>query len=187
MVAAELPRCTLVSGPAASGKSLWAESLARQSPLAVCYLATGPMLLDDHDWQRRLDRHRQRRPSSWITKEVGLDLADALGACSTGQLALVDSLGTWVAAGLDLDADGWQRQVEELVQAIEIVKPKVPLIFVGEETGWGVVPSSPEGGVFRDRLGAVLQRVMAHCDAAWLVVHGRAINLLALSQAIPTP
>jgi len=48
-----------------------------------------------------------------------------------------------------------------------------------------VVPSTAVGGVFRDRLGALQQRLMPHCNAAWLVVSGRALDLLRLGHAVP--
>ena len=78
------PRLTLVSGPAASGKSRWAEHLAQSSGLPVLVLATGPNLPDDPSWQRRVERHRQRRPAAWRTLEVGGGLSAALAALHPG-------------------------------------------------------------------------------------------------------
>jgi len=114
MVAVEMtlppPRAhrTMVSGPAGSGKSRWAELLAERSGLTVVYLATGPQRPDDADWQQRLERHRRRRPSSWHCHEVAGELGPALGQLRPGQLALVDSLGTWVAAFLETGDQEWR-------------------------------------------------------------------------------
>jgi len=115
---------------------------------------------------------------------VGFALADAIRSCRPGDLALVDSLGTWVAAGLELENPAWHSASEELLMALE--QAGAPLILVGEETGWGVVPPTQSGGLFRDRLGLLLQQTMSCCDAAWLVLHGRAIELLANSRAVPS-
>ena len=59
------------------------------------------------------------------------------------------------------------------------------MIIVAEETGWGVVTSTEAGGLFRERLGSLTQRLMPRCDAAWLVLHGRAIDLLRNSVPVP--
>jgi adenosylcobinamide kinase/adenosylcobinamide-phosphate guanylyltransferase len=183
-VAAESSPLTLVTGPAASGKSAWAEHLAAASGLRVCYVATGPQLPNDEGWQQRLQRHRQRRPQHWRTLEVGLELPGSLQGLSAGELALIDSLGTWVATGLELDGSCWESHVVGLLEAIAATPTAV--IAVCEECGWGVVPPTALGGRFRERLGDLSRRLMPSADAAWLVVQGRAINLLTISQAVPS-
>ena len=54
-----------------------------------------------------------------------------------------------------------------------------------EETGWGVVPPTRVGGLFRDRLGALAQQLDRVADAAWLVLQGRALDLHALGRVVP--
>ncbi len=174
---------TLVSGPAASGKSRWAEHLAHSSGQAVVVLATGPDLPEDASWQQRLQRHRQRRPASWRTLEVGAELSSALLTLGAEELALVDSLGTWVAAHLDSDTAHWQITVTSLLETLQF--SRAPVVLVSEETGWGVVPMTAAGGRFRDRLGELQQRLTPHCAAAWLVLQGRAINLAQLGTPVP--
>ncbi len=178
------PRLTLVSGPSRGGKSRWAEHLAAQSGLAVVYLATGPLLPDDPSWQERLRRHRQRRPPQWGCREVGGDLAAALDGLEANQLGLVDSLGTWVAAHLELEPEAWRPCCDALIAAIG--RCAAPLVVVCEETGWGLVPPTAVGSRFRDRLGAMQQELQGRSEAAWLVLQGRALDLLALSQPVPT-
>lgn len=177
------PSLTLVSGPSRGGKSRWAEHLAARSGLAVTYLATGPSLPDDPAWQERLQRHRQRRPPQWGCREVGGELAAALADLEPVQLGLVDSLGTWVAAHLDLEPEDWALCCADLITAIR--RCRAPLVVVCEETGWGVVPSTAAGSRFRDRLGTLQQDLQSQSEAAWLVLQGRAIDLLALSQPVP--
>lgn len=173
----------MVSGPAASGKSRWAEHLAHQSGKPVVVLATGPQLPEDPSWQRRLQRHRQRRPASWRTLEVGGALSPALLTLEREELALVDSLGTWVAAHLETEASGWQAEVSTLLEALW--RSRAAVVLVSEETGWGVVPVTAAGGRFRDRLGELQQRLTPLCEAAWLVLQGRAINLTQLGTPVP--
>jgi adenosylcobinamide kinase/adenosylcobinamide-phosphate guanylyltransferase len=56
---------------------------------------------------------------------------------------------------------------------------------VSEQAGWGVVPPTAIGGIFRDRLGELEQQVMGIATSGWLVVAGRAIDLLPTSVAVP--
>ena len=183
MVDSTLPRFTLISGPAGSGKSRWAEHLAARSGLDVIYIATGPILEDDPSWQERLRRHRDRRPPDWDLWEVGGDLSPALARLVPGQLALIDSLGTWVAAHLEADQVEWWGCSEVLLEQVRI--GEAHLLMVGEECGWGVVPPTAVGGRFRERLAALQQRLAAEADASWLVIHGRALDLRSLSLPVP--
>lgn len=177
------PRLTLVSGPARSGKSRWAEHLAERSGLNVVYVATGPLLPEDPSWQARLEQHRRRRPAHWRSLEVEGALATALADLQPGQLGLVDSLGTWVAAHLDRDGEAWHGCCGELQLALQ--RARCPIVLVCEETGWGVVPATAAGGRFRDRLGRLQQRLAMDAEASWLVLQGRAIDLLRLGHPVP--
>lgn len=183
--AATGPRLELVTGPARSGKSRWAEHRALSSGRAVHYLATGPLLPDDPAWQERLRRHRLRRPGHWRCQEVGLALVPALRQLPPGHLALVDSLGTWVSQGLHLDDSAWDGHCAALLGAVADCPAR--LVLVSEQVGWGVVPATAIGGLFRDRLGALEDRLGPRCDHLWLVVAGRALDLLPVSQAVPGP
>ncbi len=173
---------TLISGPAGGGKSRWAEQLATDSGLAVVYLATGPRLPDDADWQERLRRHRSRRPEHWLCREVEGALAPAVAELQPGQIGLVDSLGTWVAAHLDLSDEAWRHCCAELEVALAC--SRAPLLLVCEEVGWGLVPPSSAGGRFRNRLPPLQRRLAERAEASWLVMQGRALNLLALAQPV---
>jgi adenosylcobinamide kinase/adenosylcobinamide-phosphate guanylyltransferase len=174
---------TVVTGPARSGKSRWAEHLAHISGLEVTYVATGGSGVDDPLWQARLALHRQRRPAAWGCQEVGFELAGSLSTFAPPTLALVDSLGSWVAHGLELDGVTWEQHCQQLLGALDGCQGSV--IVVSEQAGWGVVPPTAIGGIFRDRLGELEQQVMGIATSGWLVVAGRAIDLLPTSVAVP--
>lgn len=178
-------RIVLVTGPARSGKSEWAETLALHSGKAVTYVATSAVDPSDQDWQARLDLHRQRRPAHWQVKEVPVALAEAIQTAAAGDCVLIDSLGTWLANLLDLDESAWRQTVAELVNSLQATAATV--ILVSEETGWGVVPAYPVGRLFRDRLGYLTRQVGTGADAAYLVVAGYAVNLRQIGTAVPTP
>jgi adenosylcobinamide kinase/adenosylcobinamide-phosphate guanylyltransferase len=70
---------------------------------------------------------------------------------SATQLLLIDSLGTWLAHHLDLEETAWLQRQERLLTAL--AQQRSPVVLVCEEVGWGVVPPTAIGGLFRDRSG----------------------------------
>lgn len=173
----------LVSGPTKSGKSEWAEQLALQTGQPVIYVATAQQRADDPEWQARLAAHRRRRSHTWQTREVPIALAAALAQAAATDCWLVDSLGTWVANCLEQSDDRWAVATDALLSAI--AQFPGTLIFVAEETGWGVVPAYPLGRTFRDRLGTLTRQVGASVDVTYLVVAGFAIDLSRVGIPVP--
>jgi adenosylcobinamide kinase/adenosylcobinamide-phosphate guanylyltransferase len=173
----------LVLGGARSGKSEVAERLAVTTRSSVTYIATGqaPEAATDADWAARVAAHRNRRPSSWATVEVGPggDLAGALAAA--GDVALVDSLGTWLA-GLEDFGTGRDLAGPLLDAAAERRGVGHPTVFVSEEVGLGVHPSSAVGQQFRDALGSLNRRLADGSDRVLLVVAGRVLALAESQQ-----
>jgi adenosylcobinamide kinase / adenosylcobinamide-phosphate guanylyltransferase len=172
----------LVTGGARSGKSEWAETLARKMDLPVIYLATAKIDPQDQKWQDRIEIHRQRRPSHWITLEVGDNLPLAIAQATPNHCLLVDSLGTWVANCLAKNDELWQKIQGELIHCLKLSSN--PIILVGEETGWGVIPAYESGRLFRDRLGNLIRLIGGMCDQVYLITGGYALNLKILGISI---
>ncbi|WP_026087643.1 bifunctional adenosylcobinamide kinase/adenosylcobinamide-phosphate guanylyltransferase [Chlorogloeopsis fritschii PCC 9212] len=178
-----MSKVILVTGPARSGKSEWAETLAMQSQKAVIYVATATQNSADREWQQRIQRHQQRRPQNWSTLEVPVELSTTLTKAKANTCILIDSLGTWVANLLFEEEESWENTVQDLLKTIELVT--VDMIFVAEETGWGVVPAYPVGRTFRDRLGNLVRRLGAISEAVYLVTGGYVLNLSTLGTPLP--
>lgn len=172
----------LITGPARSGKSEWAETLAMRSNQSVIYVATAQTDANDPEWQARIAQHQRRRPDNWQTRTVPIALADTILAASNSECLLIDSLGTWLANLLDQDDDTWQITVTDLLKSLQ--QTQAQIIFVAEETGWGVVPAYPIGRLFRDRLGNLTRRIGTIADAVYLVTGGYVLNLSQLGQRL---
>ncbi|NMB26294.1 MAG: bifunctional adenosylcobinamide kinase/adenosylcobinamide-phosphate guanylyltransferase [Firmicutes bacterium] len=190
----------LVTGGVRSGKSRWAEALAKQMGGPVAYIATSQV--EDHEMAERVRRHKERRPANWTTLEAPWDLAEAIRHLPQDtKTVLIDCLGVFVSnlmlkiAG---DSDPTLPKVEtEVLGAIwsflqaQATMPGT-VIVVTNETGLGVVPPSALGRAFRDYLGWANQIVAAAADTVYLTVAG--IPLLikggvasAASEASPSP
>jgi adenosylcobinamide kinase/adenosylcobinamide-phosphate guanylyltransferase len=175
-----MSRPILVTGPARSGKSEFAEQLAQQSAQPIIYVATAQRDPQDGEWQQRIEQHRCRRPSTWQTLEVPIELTSCIDR-HRGCL-LVDSLGTWVANLLDRDEEIWQQIQHEFLASLHQTTAEV--ILVAEETGWGVVPAYPLGRTFRDRLGTLTRKVGAIANPVYLVTGGHILNLSVLGSPL---
>lgn len=178
-----MSKLILVTGPARSGKSEWAETLAMESRKAVIYVATATLESTDFEWQLRIQQHQQRRPQDWKTLEVPYALSATLAAAKPDTCLLVDSLGTWVTNLLEQDDMSWQNTVQEFLETVELVAAS--MIFVAEETGWGVVPAYPLGRKFRDRLGSLVRHLGAISQDVYLVTGGHVLNLSLLGFPLP--
>lgn len=178
---------TLVTGPARSGKSEWAEQLAERWAVAarqqVVYIATAAERPDDFEWQSRIAAHRQRRPSRWQCLEVPVELARAIDHHSQTHCLLIDSLGTWLANLIEQSPQDWARSQQQLLKAL--AQTPAQIIIVAEETGWGIVPAFELGRTFRDRLGSLSRQIALMATAVYLVTCGYALNLKALGEAVP--
>lgn len=159
---------TLFLGGARSGKSTAAERLAAGLPAPVTYVATAQIDPGDGNLAQRIAIHRGCRPPSWSTVEAGADLPGAMaGVPGT---ALVDSLGSWVAAHRDfaIDLDGLLTTLSGR---------SADTIIVSDEVGLGVHPETELGRRYRDVLGAANQAVAEIADSVFLVVAGRCLPL----------
>jgi adenosylcobinamide kinase/adenosylcobinamide-phosphate guanylyltransferase len=172
----------LVLGPARSGKSEWAETLAQQSRLPVTYVATACTDPEDAEWLQRIQQHAQRRPDQWQTVEVPIALVDIIQSAPAHTCLLVDSLGTWLANLLEQSEPDWQVIVTELLAGLTTTPATV--ILVAEEAGWGVVPAYPLGRLFRDRLGSLVRQIGTLSNTVYLVTGGHALNLSRLGTPL---
>lgn len=183
-IISECPQKTviLVTGASRSGKSEWAEALAKESNQSVLYVATAMNNSQDREWQARIIKHQQRRPKTWQTIHEPHKLPLLIRNSQSQQCLLIDSLGTWVANLLDTSDRNWTGITDNLQESIDASASN--LIFVGEETGWGVVPAYASGRLFRDRLGHLLRQIGSKADAVYLVTGGYAIDISLLGTPI---
>ncbi|MEU7869820.1 bifunctional adenosylcobinamide kinase/adenosylcobinamide-phosphate guanylyltransferase [Dactylosporangium sp. NPDC049140] len=163
----------LVLGGIRSGKSEVAEALVAGAG-AVRYVATARESTSDAGWAARIAAHRQRRPGSWATEEVG-DSPERLAELLTGAKAedaiLVDDLGNWLTAVYDGGGDLSDAPIAALADAVRSCGAGL-LVLVGPEVGLGVLPATEAGRAFADASGLLNQRVAAACDGVALVVAG---------------
>jgi adenosylcobinamide kinase/adenosylcobinamide-phosphate guanylyltransferase len=191
-----ISRLVLILGGARSGKSTFAERLARDSNRSVAFIATA--LANDDDMRNRIEHHRAVRPISWHTIEEPLYLTKAVNQAATrADVLLIDCMTTWLAnwlfaqEGADqlddtaisaLHYDSALREVDALLQTAASLDASKTLIIVTNEVGLGIVPAYPLGRIYRDVLGLVNQRIAAAASRVYLMVAGLGVDIKRLHK-----
>lgn len=172
----------VVTGGSRSGKSEFAENLARQRSKKTVYIATA--VADDEEMKARVARHQKRRPKEWQTVEAACDLptVTAQAACKY-ETVLIDSLTTYAASFLyarryDESKDTENAALQEMHSLAKAVKKNgATVIIVTDEVGSGIVPDNAVSRAFRDVLGSMNSVLAAEADKVYLSVAGLTIDL----------
>jgi adenosylcobinamide kinase/adenosylcobinamide-phosphate guanylyltransferase len=180
---------TLVFGGARSGKSAYAEKLARESGKEVVYLATAQA--GDGEMATRIAYHRAQRPAEWTTLEEPLRLGDAiLRQARPGRLLLVDCLTLWLTNLMFSTGEAYpdvgdialpelfhSERAHLLYALAEMADTDCDLVIVSNEVGMGIVPYGAISRCFTDEAGRLNQAVAAVCDKAVFVAAGLPLHL----------
>ena len=163
---------TLVLGGARSGKSAFAESLAREQGRGI-YIATAERV--DEEMARRVAAHRARRGEGWRTVEAPLALADAIRRESAPRTCLlVDCLSVWLGNLVHHECCV-DAECEALLESLRAATG--PVVLVANEVGLGIVPDNAMARDFRDHAGRLNQSVAALAQRVYFVAAGLPLTL----------
>lgn len=184
----------VLTGPVRSGKSRVGLRLALASGRPVVLVVGG--MPDDEEMARRIDRHRAERAGDIVVVETAND-PDWYHRVPDDACLLLDCLGTVLGAQLgglvpdDAEVADATAEAKAADSADSLVvwlaARNAPTVVVTNEVGWGVVPATPLGRLFRDVLGRANRALVDSADAAWLVVSGRCLPLAAFDQEVSWP
>ncbi|MBI4766412.1 MAG: bifunctional adenosylcobinamide kinase/adenosylcobinamide-phosphate guanylyltransferase [Deltaproteobacteria bacterium] len=165
-------RLTLITGPARSGKTRLALQWALNLPSPRTYIATAQGL--DAEMADRIHRHREERGSAFQTIEEPLLLSTRLEnikqPCS---VVVVDCLTLWLSNLLGVAGEEGERvhkKFDELMASLKAIE--TPVILIGNEVGWGIVPENAMARHFRDLSGRLQQEIAQIADQVILMVAG---------------
>lgn len=162
-----LPKLTLVLGGASSGKSAFAEGLAKGAGQGLIYLATAQAF--DDEMRKKIQKHKEMRGAGWQTFEAPLDPAPVIGAASADQVLLLDCATMWLSNHLLAESDLTQAETA-LMAALGCAK--APVIVVSNEVGLSVVPNNRLARRFQNAQGALNQSLAAQADLVVNVIAG---------------
>jgi adenosylcobinamide kinase/adenosylcobinamide-phosphate guanylyltransferase len=178
----------LITGGARSGKSTFAESLAKDIGSNILYIATS--LPIDDEMRTRIKKHQENRPNCWMTIEQYKNLDEIIINNPSFSGILIDCVTIMVTNLLmDIDTD-WDstpsQQIDRFEEAIfhefnKIIKASTqiatPIIIVTNEIGMGIVPDNHLSRVFRDIAGRVNQIIAKHATDVYLCVSGIPVRI----------
>ncbi len=171
-----------ITGAMRSGKSQLAEFLIKEQE-SITYIATSEPRKDDKDWEKRIYYHKIRRPEGWKLIEYPLDICEEIESLGENKSILIDSLGGLVEQHLKDNEAQWEQFVEAFLECLK--KSNCGIFVVIEEIGWGVVPSTAIGHLFRERLSNLSSILVRHSTRKWLAINGSAIDLDIIGYRIP--
>lgn len=161
-------RVTLILGGARSGKSRYAEALARNHKREPAYIATAE--ITDAEMRERIQHHREQRGARWRTIEAPLDLVAALRqADGLKAFTLVECLTVWIN-NLMYHGKDVAGEVERFCASLADVKGHV--VLVANEVGLGIVPDNALARRFRDAAGRANQAIAEVADEVVFIAAG---------------
>ena len=186
-----MSKMIMVTGGARSGKSTYAEAIAKSLGDNILYIATAKRT--DDEMILRINKHIEQRPSNWRTIEAYRDFDNILPKYIDGIDGVLLDCITIMTTNLMLDCPEvydctmtqWDDLTKEQVQEVEnnihkevqalinFAKSSEPsFIFVTNEVGLGLVPEYKMGRDFRDIAGRVNQMLAKACDEVYFCVSG---------------
>jgi len=184
-----MSRLVLVTGGARSGKSSFAENIARCFGDNVLYVATSVPF--DEEMRDRIKKHRQSRPSNWETLETYKDfdklLPEAVGNKECVILDCITVMITNIMFEKEMDFDRVDAEMSNNLEAIVRIeveklietgrKMDITLIMVTNEIGMGIVPDNAISRAFRDIAGRMNQLLAKACDEVYVCISGIPLRL----------
>jgi adenosylcobinamide kinase / adenosylcobinamide-phosphate guanylyltransferase len=163
---------TLITGPARSGKTRLALEWALTFPDPRIYLATAQSL--DNEMDDRIRRHQEERGSAFQTLEEPIELGPSLQALTgKASIIMVDCLTLWVSNLLGAFGEDSQAIRERMDGLGSVLRNlETPVILIGNEVGWGIVPDNALARTFRDMTGRLHQEIARMADQVILMVAG---------------
>jgi adenosylcobinamide kinase/adenosylcobinamide-phosphate guanylyltransferase len=172
-----------VGGGARSGKSAFALRLARSLGSRRLYVATAEA--KDAEMRDRIARHARERGDGFRTLECPLELESAFASIRDADVVLLDCLSFWMANLLV--SGNAEDEVLDRVRTWEAGLRGAPyhLVVVSNEVGFGLVPDTPLGRLFRDVSGRAHQHLAARFDEVYFGAMGMMLRLKPGPVAVP--
>ena len=163
-----ISRISLYTGGSRSGKSRAAVDKAQAINAPACFIATCDP--QDDEMKKRVQRHREERPESWLLIEEPLDIATQIAKLDSTQypLVIVDCLTLWISNLMFAETSPLSDESQATRYAQDLVKVarhySGHVIIVTNEVGSGIIPENELARRFVDLAGRCNQAIAAEAD-----------------------
>ena len=179
-----MSKIIFVTGGARSGKSTFAEKLARDiTSEKKAYIATAQIF--DEEMEYRVQSHKKRRGDEWKTFEAAFHAEIAINeAGQRFDVILFDCITIYLSnfickfdslEDIHLINSELKVTVDKLIEAAKNFHGTI--IFVSNEVGAGIVPENKLARIYRDCAGIANQMLAAQADEVYFVVSGIPLNI----------
>lgn len=167
---------TLILGGVRSGKSAFAEKIARETGRSTLFIATATA--GDDEMKERIRKHQASRPSEWQTLELPHDIGNNLNA-PVAPVVILDCITLLVSnillsfpenTSAETIMHNIQKEIDEIVAAQ--VRFGGQWLIISNEVGLGLVPPNALGRVYRDALGFANQSLAKTAQRVILMIAG---------------
>ena len=164
----------LITGGERSGKSSYAENLAKELAAHPRYVATARKW--DADFQKRIDRHQKDRDERWVNieKEKYLSEIDF-----SGNVAIVDCVTLWLTNFFVDTKNDVALSLEQAMAEFDKIanQENTTIIIVTNEIGMGVHADTPIGRKFTELQGWMNQYIAKKAEKVVLMVSGIPVTI----------
>jgi len=159
----------LITGGQRSGKSRYAESLAKEASEHPIYLATSRVW--DDDFKKRIERHQRDRGDEWVNVEEEKTISTV--DFPAGSTVVLDCITLWLTNYFtDLDFDAEAALAEAKSEWDRLIQKDITLFVVSNEIGMGVHADAAVGRHFVDLQGWMNQYIASTANQVTLMVSG---------------
>ncbi|MDG2433874.1 bifunctional adenosylcobinamide kinase/adenosylcobinamide-phosphate guanylyltransferase [Flavobacterium sp.] len=164
----------LITGGERSGKSSYAENLAKELAAKPMYVATARKW--DADFQKRIDRHQKDRDERWVNieKEKYLSEIDF-----SGNVAIVDCVTLWLTNFFVDTKNDVALSLEQAKAEFDKIanQENTTIIIVTNEIGMGVHADTSIGRKFTELQGWMNQYIAKKAEKVVLMVSGIPVTI----------
>ena len=163
-----------ITGGERSGKSSYAENIAKELSSRPMYVATARKW--DDDFQKRIDRHQKDRDGRWINIEKEKQLSEI---DFSGKVAVVDCVTLWLTNffvdtkyEVELCLEQAKAEFDEIAK-----QQDTTIIIITNEIGMGVHAETHIGRKFTELQGWMNQYLAKKADKVVLMVSGIPVTI----------
>lgn len=167
-----MAKTILVLGGARSGKSSFAETMAKRYKTVV-YVATAE--IKDDEMRERIRIHRERRPLCWQTIESPYDLEKVVfDQNKKADLVFIDCITLYITNLLVMPGNQDSSQIIDKIHTLCRVCEEITsdVIIVSNEVGLGVMPENALARHFCDIAGSANQILAQRATEVYFVISG---------------
>ena len=164
----------LITGGERSGKSSYAENLAKEFSANPMYVATARKW--DDDFQKRIDRHQTDRDERWTNIENEKHISEI---DFSGKVTVVDCVTLWLTNFFVDTQNDVQLSLEQAKAEFDklALQENTTIIIITNEIGMGVHAQTEVGRKFTELQGWMNQYLAKNADEVVLMVSGIPVKI----------